>query len=705
VHIDPRTGGTIRLSLTRSVPPEELPADEEYVKYIRIQSNLLTKFHGRPIYLRAGVILPKDYAVQNRRWPLRIHIGGYGTRYTSVRRLMAGNSAFRRVWLADDTPRFIYLQLDGDGPYGDSYQVNSDNNGPYGDAITRELIPHVEKTFHGLGSADARVLDGESTGGWVSLALKIFYPDFFNAVWSSCPDGVDFRAFQIIDIYKDKNAYVDDKGVERPSKRDINGSVEFTIRHECQMENVMGAGDSWTMSGQQWGAWNATYGPRADGRPVALWDPQSGAINKSVVDHWKKYDLRLILEQNWKSLQPKLRGKIHISVGEADSYYLNNAVHLLDAFFKTAVPPADARIFYGPGRGHCWSSWSETELMREMALAVEHSKSDVPQWQEQNSGTTARLRGVSAVDENVVWASGSNGTVLRTVDGGAHWEPVVVPGASGLDFRDVNGVNASTAYVLSIGEGEQSRIYKTIDGGRNWTLQFTNREAKGFFDGFAFWDANNGIAFSDPVDSIGGRFLIVRTTDGGATWQQLPSKNLPPALKNEAAFAASGTSIVVFGTDHVWIATGGSAARVFHSSDRGLTWSVANTPITSGAISAGIFSIYAASPQLILAVGGDYQKEKESSVNFAKSTDGGRTWTAGPPLPGYRSAIGGLSRGNSSAYFAVGPTGTDVLGPNSRSWTSIGTSGFDAVSFLRSGTSTGWAVGEGGRIARWQGLP
>jgi hypothetical protein len=159
----------------------------------------------------------------------------------------------------------------------------------------------------------------------------------------------------------------------------MNGNVEFTIRHECQMENVMGPGDSWTMSGQQWGAWNATYGPRgADGRPVPLWDPKTGVIDRSVVEHWKNYDLRMILEQNWKTLGPKLRGKIHISVGEADSYYLNNAVHMLDDFLKTANPPADARIAYGPGRGHCWNSLSEAQMMNEMASAVEQSSPHPP---------------------------------------------------------------------------------------------------------------------------------------------------------------------------------------------------------------------------------------------------------------------------------------------------------------------------------------
>src|SRR5215831_7908054 len=560
VYLDTRAGGTIKLSLTKTIPAEQLPPDDQYVKYVRIQSNLLTRFHKRPIYLRAGVILPKDYGAANRRWPLRVHIGGYGTPYTAVRSLMAPNSEFRQMWLADDTPRFIFLQLDGDGPYGDSYQVNSDNSGPYGDAITRELIPYVEKNFHALGEPYARVLDGGSTGGWVSLALKILYPDFFNAVWSSCPDGVDFRAFQIIDIYNDQNAYFDRSGVERPSKRDNNGKVEFTIRHECQMENVMGAGDSWTMSGQQWGAWNATYGPRgADGRPVPLWDAKTGVINKAVVDHWK-------------TLRPKLQGRIHISVGEADDYYLNNAVHLLDDFLKKANPPAEARITYGPGRGHCWSSLSEAQMMTEMANAVEQAIPNLPRWQEQKSGTAARLRGVSAVNEIVVWASGSNGTIVRTLDGGAHWHVSVIPEAADLDFRDVHGVDANTAYVLSAGEGEKSRIYKTTDGGTTWSVQFTNHEAKGFFDGFAFWDANSGIAFSDPV---AGRFLVIRTTDGGAHWNEIPHANMPGALPDEAAFAASGSSIAVAGRDDVWIATGGSAARVFHSTDRGLTWSVA----------------------------------------------------------------------------------------------------------------------------------
>jgi photosystem II stability/assembly factor-like uncharacterized protein/S-formylglutathione hydrolase FrmB len=704
VRLDPRSAGVVKLNLTRVVPAEELPPNDQYIRYIKIQSDQLTKFHGRPMYLRAGVILPKDYESETqRRYPVRVHIGGYGSRYTNVRQLMGTNSEFRRVWLAADTPRMIFLHLDGDGPYGDPYQVNSANHGPYGDAITKELIPHIERSFRAIAEPHARVLDGASTGGWVSLALKIFYPDFFNAVWSSCPDGVDFRGLQLIDIYKDRNAYVDDRGVERPSKRDITGRVEFTVRHESQMENVMGAGDSWTMSGQQWGAWNATYGPRgADGRPVPLWDPKTGVINRSVVEHWKKYDLRLVLEQNWKTLNASLRGKLHIAVGEADDYYLNNAVHMLDEFFKRANPPAEARIAYGSREGHCWSNITEAQMMREMSVAVQQgargTRGQAALWEEQKSGTTARLRGISAVDLNVVWASGNSGTFVKTIDGGETWVNGVVAGGSDLDFRDVHGVDANTAYLLATGEGEKSRIYKTTDGGRSWNIQFTNRDPKAFYDGFAFWNATNGIAFSDPVD---GRFLVIRTADGGATWSEIPRQNMPLAVAGEAGFAASGTSIVVQGQDLAWIATGGAAARVFRSTDRGLTWSASGTPMISGSPSSGIFSISSSG----LAVGGDYQKETEPGANFAISADQGQTWKLGPPLPGYRSAVAVASSRDEAVWVAVGPSGTDYLRPAGSAWIRIGTVGYDTVSFLP-GLATGWAAGQAGRIARWrQRLP
>ena len=288
---------------------------------------------------------------------------------------MAAGSSFQSAWHRDGAPRMVFLHLDGDGPYGDCYQVNSDNNGPYGDAITQELIPYVEQRFRCVGQPWARVLDGGSTGGWVALALQIFYPDFFGGAWSGFPDGVDFRAFQLINIYQDENAYVNKHGFERPSARELNGDVRFTIRHECQMENVMGLGDSYAMSGEQWGAWNAVYGSRgADGRPALLWDPKTGKINRELVEHWKKYDLRMVLEQNWKTLGPKLRGKLTIWVGEADDYFLNNAVHLLDEFLSKADPPYQGKIVYGPGKGHGWMALSEREITDQMAAAIEKAR-------------------------------------------------------------------------------------------------------------------------------------------------------------------------------------------------------------------------------------------------------------------------------------------------------------------------------------------
>lgn len=374
--LDPAKGGTVKLELTQKIPEEQLPAETESVKYVKLKSERLSKFHGRPIYLRAGIILPKDFAKDpSLKYPLRVHIGGYGSRFTGVQRMMSPGSDFFAAWNDDNTPKMIVVHLDGDGPYGDCYQVNSDNNGPYGDAVTQELIPFIEQKFRGIGEPYARVLDGGSTGGWVSLALQVFYPDFFNGTWSYCPDGVDFRGFQLVNIYRDKNAYINQYGFERPSAREITGETRFTIRHECQMENVLGAGDSWTMSGEQWGAWNATYGPRGkDGRPHPLWNPKTGEIDASMVEHWKRYDLRMVLQNNWTTLAPKLKGKINIWVGEADNYFLNNAVHLLDEFFAQVKPSIDARIFYGAGKGHCWLGLTQRQMIDEMAARIERGK-------------------------------------------------------------------------------------------------------------------------------------------------------------------------------------------------------------------------------------------------------------------------------------------------------------------------------------------
>jgi Putative esterase len=373
---DPAKPRTVQLELSRKVPDEEIPAETEYVKYVKLRSELLSRFHGRPIYLRAGVILPRDFDKdKDRRYPLRVRIGGFGTRFTRVDDMMGRFASFRESWLADAAPRMVLLHLDGAGPLGDPYQVNSANNGPFGDAITQELIPHVEKKYRGIGQPYARVLDGSSTGGWVSLALQVFYPDFFQGAWSHAPDPVDFRAYELINIYEDTNAYINARRFERPAARELNGDVRYTVRHECHLERVLGRGDRWELSGRDWCSWNATFGPRgADGLPVPLWDGRTGKIDRAVLEHWKRYDLRLVLEKNWPVLGPKLRGKIHIWVGEADDYYLNNAVHLLDDFLRRAKPAADSNIVYGPGQGHGWTGLGEEDMMKQMADAIARGK-------------------------------------------------------------------------------------------------------------------------------------------------------------------------------------------------------------------------------------------------------------------------------------------------------------------------------------------
>ena len=315
-------------------------------------------------------------------------------------------------------------------------------------------------------------------------------------------------------------------------------------------------------------------------------------------------------------------------------------------------------------------------------------------WQPQASGTTARLRGVSAVSATVAWASGSNGVYLKTTDGGATWQAATVPGAEALDFRDVEAFDAETAYLLSIGEGERSRIYKTTDGGRHWQLQFTNRNPKAFFDALAFWDADRGVAVSDSVD---GRFVIIKTTDGGASWKEIPPEKLPPALAGEGAFAASGTCVTVRGRNNVWIGT--SAARVLRSTDGGETWQVATTLIQSDKASAGIFSIAFKDARNGCVVGGDYRKESEARDNVATTSDGGRTWklVKGALPGGFRSAVAYAP--GASTLVAVGPSGSDYSLDDGASWAPTGGAGYHAISFARSGA--GWAVGEGGRIAKY----
>ncbi len=320
-------------------------------------------------------------------------------------------------------------------------------------------------------------------------------------------------------------------------------------------------------------------------------------------------------------------------------------------------------------------------------------------WQLQTSGTSERLRAVSAVSEKVAWASGNRGTVLRTDDGGVRWTVLPVPGAESLDFRDIEATSDRTAYILSIGAGDKSRIYKTTDAGKTWVLQFTNPDPKAFYDAIAFWDEQNGIAVGDPVD---GRLTILRTSDGGRAWALTPEADRPRALPGDGMFAASGTCLVVHGRTNAWIGTGGSAqARILRTTDRGATWSAAPTPIVAGTSSAGIFSIAFSDALHGIVVGGDYRKEKEPSDNAALTNDGGRTWeppgTAG--LRSFRSGVVFIPGSRGRELIAVGPAGTDRSTDGGRTWSPLGDVGFHAVSVDRSGKSV-WAVGEQGRVGR-----
>jgi len=324
------------------------------------------------------------------------------------------------------------------------------------------------------------------------------------------------------------------------------------------------------------------------------------------------------------------------------------------------------------------------------------------QWVFQHSGTTQRLRAVCAVSEKVVWASGNKGTYVVTTDGGAHWRAAVVPGADTLDFRDIHAVSDQIAFLLSIGPGESSRIYKTVNAGRNWSLQFVNRTPRAFFDAFSFWDANHGFAVGDEVD---GRLTLIRTSDGGRHWVEIPRKALPPALPGEGAFAASGTPIVTFGKHHVWIGTGaGPRPRVYRSTDGGTSWRLADAPVKGGTPTSGIFSLAFRDRLHGVIVAGDYTRVNDTTENVATTPDGGSTWLPGIDSrpAGFRSCVVFVPGTTAHTLIAVGPSGSDYSLDGGRTWSRIDTTGYHAVSFAGP-VRAGWAVGEGGRIARLEG--
>ncbi len=314
------------------------------------------------------------------------------------------------------------------------------------------------------------------------------------------------------------------------------------------------------------------------------------------------------------------------------------------------------------------------------------------QWHGQAIDTRADFRGLCVVSPDVAWVSGTRGTFGRTADGGRNWSVGTVPGADQLDFRDVEAFGAATAYLLSAGPGDASRIYKTTDGGRSWALQFRGADPATFLDALAFWDEQNAIALGDPVQ---GAFQLLLTADGGAHWKPLTTTNLPPALPGEGAFAASGTCLVTHGEKDVWFVTGGArSARVFHSADRGRTWEVRETPLRAGVESAGIFSIAWRDREHGMIVGGDYRKPNDLGAHAAITADGGKTWTLTKRGLPYCSAVAWAK----DRWIAVGSTGSHALLDDGAGWKQLDREGYNSVGFTPGGD--GWAVGPKGRIAR-----
>lgn len=375
--------GEHTIIIDQIIPEIPAPKDTEYIKHVKVKSNMLSEFWGTDIYLGANVLLPHNFKNNpDAEYPLMIFHGHFpytfrGFRETppdpnltptfSERFQIEGYNRivqqeaydFYNQWTSDDFPRFIVIEIQHANPYyDDSYAVNSENLGPYGDAITYELIPEIERQFKGVGQPWGRFLYGGSTGGWEALAVQVKYPDQYNGCFAACPDPIDFSAYCLVDIYNYDNAYyyqTDHKKSLIPGHRDYLGNVQTSVKMMNHRELVLGTK---SRSGQQFDIWEAVYSPMGpDGYPQRLWDKYSGKINKEVAEYWREnYDLRYILERDWNKLGPKLKGKIHIYCGDMDNYYLNNAVYLMEDFLeKTKSPYYDGEVKYGDRAEHCWN--------------------------------------------------------------------------------------------------------------------------------------------------------------------------------------------------------------------------------------------------------------------------------------------------------------------------------------------------------------
>ena len=376
-------GAAIKLSLTEAIPPILTPADTKYIRHIRVQSALLSKFWGRPMFLSAIVLVPEGFDEHpEARFPLMIYHDHFVSDFTGFRTTppdpdlkpdyserfhLAGYNRiqqeegykFYQQWVAPGFPRLLIAKIQHANPYyDDSYAVNSANLGPYGDAIETELIPAIEKQFRGLGQGWARFLYGGSTGGWEALAAQIFYPEHYNGAFAACPDPIDFHAFTNIDLYGDPNAYFQEGAHKReaqPAMRDYLGHTFITTQEINGYELALG---DHGRSGEQYDIWQAVYGPvGADGYPQPIFDKVSGEIDHKVAEYWREhYDLESILERNWAESGPKLEGKIHIYVGSEDTYFLNDAVYRMEDFLNaTKNPPYGGEVTYGERAEHCWN--------------------------------------------------------------------------------------------------------------------------------------------------------------------------------------------------------------------------------------------------------------------------------------------------------------------------------------------------------------
>jgi len=379
IHLDPKSKTVIKLVADHVIPPIVVPADNEYVQRFKFQSPTLTKFWGRPIYLGATVLLPRDYKTSTISYPVNYQQGHfslaapYGFEAAPGSR-GATSPSFHDEWLSDKFPRMLVVTFQHPTPYfDDSYAVNSVNSGPYGDAIMNELIPEVEKRYRVIKQPWARWLSGGSTGGWESLALQIYHPDFFGGTWSSCPDPVTFSDVEGVNMYKDENAFYKQYSqwqlTPTVNSREVNGAIRQTAQQRYWMELVNGThGRSGT--GQQ-DVWQSTWGPiGADGYFKPAVDSRTGKIDHSVTDSWREnYDLMYYLQRNWSTVGPKLVGKIHVYVGNMDSFFLDRATRELQAWMKTTQNPHYEGYFvYGDQKPHCWSGpGTSADRLKEMA--------------------------------------------------------------------------------------------------------------------------------------------------------------------------------------------------------------------------------------------------------------------------------------------------------------------------------------------------